>query len=307
MILFSEETLDLSDVVGEMAETADVASNVSSDLEKLNPNFLWDMVKDYTPLVLNLFYQLLIVLLIFVIGRKLIRWIGKGSEKALGKTHIEKGMKKFLTSLLTWCLYIILAFIIADRLGINTTSFLTFLGTLGLGIGLALQSSIANLAGGILILLMKPFVVGDYILFTGGDGTVDNIGLIYTTLITPDNKQVMVPNGSLSNGTITNVTAKDIRRVDLVIGIGYHSDLLLAKHLLSDIIEKNALVLHDREKMVYVSELGASSVVLGIRVWAKTSDYWDLKWALTEHIKIEFDKAGIEIPFNKMDIYIKEK
>lgn len=307
MILLSAETLDLSNVVGEMVENTDVASNVSSDLQKLNPNFLWDMLKEYSPFLLNLFYQLLIVFLIFFIGRKLIRWTGKGLEKALSKTHIEKGMKKFLASLVSWSLYIVLAFIIADRLGINTTSFLAFLGTLGLGIGLALQSSIANLAGGILILLMKPFVVGDYIIFSGGDGTVDNIGLVYTTLITPDNKQVMVPNGSLSNGTITNVTAKDIRRVDLMIGIGYTSDLLVAKNIVSRIIEENTLVLHDREKMVYVSDLAASSILLGIRVWAKTSDYWTLKWALTEHIKIEFDKAGIEIPFNKMDIYIKEK
>ena len=188
---------------------------------------------------------------------------------------------------------------------IAATSLAAAFASCGVAIGLALQGSLSNFAGGVLILVMKPFVVGDYVVACGVEGVVKEIGLVYSKLTTTDNREVLIPNGNLANGPITNVSANPTRRVDFTVGVSYTSDLKLAQQILRDLGEKDEARLADQDVTVFVGALGASSVDLGLRVWVDASNYWSCKWRLTEQIKEEFDKAGIEIPFNQLDVHMK--
>ena len=192
-----------------------------------------------------------------------------------------------------------------EKIGVPSASIIALLGSATLAIGLSLQSSLANFAGGILILVMRPFGIHDYIICEGTEGTVQNIGLVYTTLVTIDNRKITIPNGSLSNAVITNVTAQPKRRVDLTVGIGYTSDLKKAKEILNQIYENDPLILKEDGITVYVDQLADSSVILGARGWTNTTDYWTVRWRILEQIKLKFDQAGIEIPFNQLDVNVK--
>ena len=171
-------------------------------------------------------------------------------------------------------------------------------------VGLALQGSLSNLAGGILILLMKPFVIGDYIIQGSDEGTVTEIGLVYTKLLTSDNRVVMIPNGQLSDDSLTNVTSSTTRRLDITVGISYNADLKDAKAILDRLGREDPARLPDQEMNVFVSELGDSAVILGLRFWVNNGDYWQANWRLNEQIKLEFDAAGIEIPYNQLDVHL---
>lgn len=256
-----------------------------------------------------LLINVLIALVILYIGNKLIKYIVKLFYKVTEKANIDAGVKKFLASIIRVLLYGVLIVIIADKFGIDTTSFIALFTSAGLAIGLALQGSLSNFAGGVLILVLHPFHVGDYIIdnSTGREGVVEEVSLFYTKLVTGDNKSISIPNGSLSNSAITNVTAKGTRRLDLVVGIGYSADLKLAKKLILDIVAKREKVLKDKDIKIFVSELGASSVDIGIRCWVNGSDYWTEKWEITELIKEAFDANGIEIPFNQLDVHMKSE
>ena len=181
-----------------------------------------------------------------------------------------------------------------------------FLGAAGLALSLALQQSLGNFAGGLLILIMKPFRVGDYIISPSGEGKVSMVGLVYTTILTTDNKAITIPNGTLSNSTVTNVTAMDKRMLELKVGIAYEADIRTAKAVLERVYREHPMVKKDEDIKVFVDSLGDSSVVLGIRGWVETSDYWQTRWDLLERIKLSFDEAGIEIPYNKMDVHLKQ-
>lgn len=286
------------EVIGSMAEEG------GQVLETLDPSALSAVLKQVGPWLLSLGGKLLIALIIFLIGRKIIRIVQKMMSRSFERAGVELGVSKFLKSLTEFSLYALLIIIIAGQMGISMTSLIAVVGTASLALGLALQNSLANFAGGVLILMMKPFKVGDYIVCKEGEGTVSMIGLVYTTLVTIDNKAITVPNGTLANSTVTNVTAMDKRRLDLTVGIGYRSDLKKAKEILEQLYRDHPAMIKEEEITVFVDSLGDSSVVLGARGWVLAGDYWKTRWDMTEKIKLAFDEAGIEIPFNQLDIHM---
>ena len=194
----------------------------------------------------------------------------------------------------------------AERLGINQATIVAVLGSAGVAIGLAWQGSLSNFAGGMIILVSRPFSRGDYIITPKAEGIVDTIGIIYTILLTPDNKRISIPNGALANDVITNVTANDIRRIDIQVGVAYNTDIRRAKKLIKEAFDENGLVLKNNEILSYVSELASSAVILGGRAWCKTEDYWTARWGIIEEIKVKFDKNGIEIPYDQLEVHINE-
>lgn len=243
-------------------------------------------------------------LIVWVIGKKILKALLKVLGKALDRSRLDEGVTKFMLSLSRFAGNVVLVIMIIDILGFDTTSFIAVLGSAGIALGMSLQGSLANVAGGILILLFKPFAVGDYIVAGGYEGNVTTIDLLYTKLITIDNKMVTIPNGTLSNSSIVNVASQPQRRLDIQIGIGYSSDLKLAKRLLLDAMNKQAGVLTDKDIKVVVKSLDDSCVTLETRCWVMTSDYWNVRFALLEGYKETFDDNGIEIPFNQMDVHI---
>ena len=267
---------------------------------------LLDTMKSYLPKVIDFGINILLALVIFFIGKIIIKWMLKICNKFFEKAKVEISIRRFLNSLLKVALYVILIIIICDRVGINTASFIAVLGTLGLTVGLALQGSLSNFAGGVLILALKPFKVGDYIVDngTGCEGKVDRIDLFYTKIITGDNRAVFIPNGSLSNSAITNNTEFDIRRVDIEFGISYAADIDKAKEIIKNIAQNDEGAFKGKDVMVFVSSLDASQVTLTLRVWCETDFYWDVKARMTENVKKELDANNIEIPFNQLQIHM---
>ena len=269
-------------------------------------NKLLDTIEGYIPKVIDFGVNVIITLVIFFIGKIIINWLLKVCNKFLEKAKVEISIRRFLKSLIRVVLYVILIIIICDRVGINTASFIAVLGTLGLTVGLALQGSLSNFAGGVLILLLKPFKVGDYIVDSGSgaEGKVDRIDLFYTKIITVDNRAVFIPNGTLSNATITNNTEFNTRRVDFAFGIAYESDIDKAKAIIYDIAKNDENALLDKEISVFVSSLDASQVTITLRVWCETDYYWDVKARVTEAVKKSFDANGIDIPFDQLQVHI---
>ena len=249
-------------------------------------------------------WKIVFALLIWFIGKKLISLSLKLLRKVFDRGSIDLGVVNFTMSIIKFALYAVLILMVIDELGIQTTSLITVFGSAALAVGMSLQGSLSNFAGGVLILIFKPFKVGDYIVVGNYEGTVRTIEILYTKLTTVDNKVVMLPNGTLSNSNIINVGAEDFRRLDIEMSIGYSSDLKLAKTLLNTIVNNNPAVIKDRDIKVIVKSLDESCVTLETRVWVKTEDYWDTRFTLLEEYKAEFDKNGIEIPFNQMDVHI---
>lgn len=253
--------------------------------------------------VINLGKTLLIAFLIYFIGKKLIQWILKLTKKFMQKTNMDEGVSKFIVSLLRAILYGILFICVIGKLGIPTSSFIALIGSAGVTIGLALQGSLSNFAGGILILLLKPFRVGDYIIVNGLEGNVVGIDIFYTKLLTGDNRFVVIPNGTLSNSELINVTNEPVRRLDLLIDVDYSSNLKQVKEVLSRIALNSEYVIEEEYQTdVYVNSFEASSIQMGYRVWVKTEEYFKAKWALLEEIKETFDRENISIPFDQLDV-----
>lgn len=253
--------------------------------------------------------KILIALVIYWLGNKLIKFVLGLTDKAMNKAHLDEGVQSFLKSALKIVLFIVLVFIIISYLGIATTGLAALFASAGVTVGLALQGSLSNLAGGVLILILKPFKVGEYIIACGDEGTVTSIEILCTKLRTGDNKVIVIPNGALANSNITNVSREEFRRVDFVFGVAYDSDLKLVKSLLQTAGERHELVLkdEDHEIKVFINEFGASSIDFGFRVWCKNSDYWTVKWDLMEQVKDAFDANNIEIPFNQLDVNMKNQ
>ena len=251
--------------------------------------------------------NILIAIVILIIENKLIKWVLKLIGNSFKKTKIEPMVAKFLISLIKFALYFLIAIIVISVLGIPTTSLIAALSAAGLTLGLALQGSLSNFAGGVLILLFKPFTIGDYIKEDthGNEGTVTGIDLFYTKITTIDNKTIVIPNGTLANSSLTNYTAQEKRRIDILIGISYDSDIRKAKSVLADVIDGCDRIIRDEEISIYVDNLGESQITLGVRVWTKTDEYWPVRWELLEKFKCEFDDNGIEIPFNQLSVTIK--
>ncbi len=236
-------------------------------------------------------------LLIWIIGSWVIKKVLKQTNKLMDKKGYDKSLQKFLMNLLSWTFKIVLIITILGVLGIETTSFAAILASAGLAIGLALQGSLANFAGGVLIMIFKPFKIGDLIEAQGELGVVKEIEIFTTKINSPENKEIIIPNGTLSNGNITNYSTEGLLRVNLTIGIGYDEDIKTAKAVLLKVLTDNPQVLNDPAPTVNVSELADSSVNFAVRPWATTADYWDVYFGTLENCKIALDKAGIEIPY----------
>lgn len=258
-------------------------------------------------MILNLGMRVLLAMLFFFVGVQLIKFVRKIVVGAMVRAGAETGAVQFLGSFVKAALYVILVFLIASYFGMDAASIVALLGSAGVAIGLAVQGSLSNLAGGVLILLLKPFKVGDYIIesVTNQEGTVSEIQIFYTKLLTGDNRVIVLPNGSLANSSLVNVTASNCIRLDIRVGISYNANIKQAKKVLEDVVKNDPAVMQDKDILVVVDELGDSSVNLLVRCWFKNDDYWDGKWRITEECKYALDEAGIEIPYPQLDVHMK--
>lgn len=286
-------------------EAMELAKEVQQDLEQLKPNVILDTMKSWVPGLVTLGYRLLAAGIILMIGFRLARIIQKMVGKTFTRMEMEVSLKKFLASAVYACVCILAIFVAAEKFGISSASIIALLGSAGLALSLSLQNILGNFAGGAALLMLKPFKTGDYIICGTEEGTVASIGLVYTTLNTMDNRMVILPNGSLSNSNLTNVTAQEKRRLEIKVGISYQSDLKRAKEILEGLFAAHALVRQEEGILVFVDSLGDSAVLLGARAWVATGDYWNVRWELTEKLKLAFDEAGIEIPYHQVDVHHK--
>lgn len=262
---------------------------------------LYNMLIAYLPKIIG-------ALLALWVGFKVINLIGKGFYKLMTKKEVDVSLKDFLVKLARIALKVMLIVSVISMIGISTASFVAAIGAAGLAVGLALQGSLANFAGGVLILLIKPFRVGDYIEARGYSGSVNSIQIFHTVLKTPDNKTITLPNGPLANSEIMNYTLEDTRRIEFVFGISYGDDISKAKEIINNIINNDERVLKEPEPMIAVGALADSSVNINTRVWCKKEEYWNIYWDMFEKVKKEFDENGISIPFPQRDIHmINEK
>lgn len=271
-----------------------------------NPGAIRTYLEGMVPSLLSFLVQVIVAIIVLLIGSRIIKFLLKLIRKSLDRSKVEAGVVTFLCSLVKYSLYFVLAMIILAQFGVTTSSVVAVLGSAGLTLGLALQGSLSNFAGGVLILLLKPFVVGDYIIdgVTGQEGTVSSITIFYTKLLTIDNRLILIPNGTLSNSSITNVTHMEKRRIDLLIGVSYEANLAKTKQVLLDVVKSEDKILPGEPVDVYVSELADSSVQMGVRAWVKTEDYWPIRWKMTEDIKNALDANGISIPYPQMDVTV---
>lgn len=285
-------------------------ATASTEVEEFvqNPGVVKTYLDKYTPAVIGFLVQIIVAIIVLLAGIKIIKSVVKVIKKGFDRSHIDDGVGTFLTSLIKYALYFILVMAILSSFGIATGSVVAVLGSAGLTIGMALQGSLSNFAGGVLILLLKPFVLGDYIIddTTGEEGTVSNISIFYTRLKTIDNKVVLIPNGKLSDSCITNVSMMEKRRIDIYVTVSYSADLQKTKNVLNNVAISQVLRLEGEPIDIFVSELKDSAVEMGIRVWAKNEDYWTLKWKMTEDIKNALDANRIEIPFPQLDVNLKK-
>ena len=300
-------TSDLATAAVEETESESMeflANELGDKVEKLSQISWKEMFERYVPVVCDYLLRIALVLVIFFVGRKLIKKIVSLCDQALKRHGMEVTVRRFFCNVINALGYICMLGILLQTVGLTATSLTALVASAGVAVGLALQGSLSNFAGGVLILLMKPFVIGDYIVQGNTEGTVKEIGLVYTELITADNRLIVIPNGTLIDNSIVNVTATGKRRLELSVGIGYKSDLKKAKEVLIRLGENDPARDPENPVNVFVSELAESSVNLGLHVWVSSSEYWNAKWRLTENIKMAFDEEGIEIPFKQVEISV---
>lgn len=290
-----------------IADTTQEVTDATQEVVK-QVNQLTQYVQDSIPGLITFGLKVLAALVAFFIGRLVIRWIRKIVRRSFERSGADKGVEQFVDSLLKYGLYALLVFSLISSLGFDTTSVAAVLASGGVAIGLALQGSLSNFAGGVLILLLKPFVVGDYIIedTNGKEGTVKEIQIFYTKLSTIDNKTIVIPNGMLTNNSITNATAKDERQLDLRVGISYDADIRQAKSVIENLLIKDECIIKNEQINVFVHELADNAVVLGIRAWVKNEEYWETRWRLLEEIKLLLDENGIEIPYPQMTVHMQK-
>lgn len=265
----------------------------------------FDALEKLLPKILEGGMSLLWSLAFLFIGLKVISLIRKLLKGAMERSNVDTGVIQFLDALVKFAAYAVLILAMLARFGIQTTSFITLLGSAGVAIGLSLQGSLANFAGGILILMLKPFVVGDYISACGCEGTVMEISLFSTTLHSADNRNIVIPNGTLSNSNIIDFSANETRRVDMSVDVAYNSDLKQARRIIERILDCDDKVLKEPKYVVAVNELGDSGITILIRPWVKTEDYWTVKWRVLEQVHDRLNEEGIEIPFPQMTVHME--
>lgn len=284
------------------AETLEIEKMVE---EEIDPGVIEKFLEQLPERAFHLGLRVVLAALAFLVGVQLIRLLRSVLKKALKRSHVDDNAVRFIDSFVKFGLYFVLILMIASGLGVDAASILALLGSASVAVGLAVQGSLSNFAGGVLLLLLKPFVAGEYIMdANGNEGTVEAVDVFYTQLITPDNKIVVLPNGNLANGTITNYTRCRERRIDIPVGIAYKEDIQKAREVLEKVVRKETGIIEEKEIRVFVDSLGESSVNLNVRCWASQSAYWDTKWHLTEQIKYALDEAGISIPFPQVDVHL---
>jgi small conductance mechanosensitive channel len=246
--------------------------------------------------------RILFTVVVGMIMMKIVMGIVDRTLAKSGSGNVALG--KYLRSVIKVVLWILLILTVAGSMGINVTSLIALFSVAGLAVSLALQNTLANLAGGVMLLVTKPFEVGDYIESNGVGGTVTDIAIFYTTLTTPDNKKIVVPNGALSNSVVVNYSANDTRRLDLTFSISYNTDLDLAKKVLLSCAKLDERIFSDPAPVVYITEHADSAVMIQLRVWLRKENYWDVNFAMIEQVKRSFDQLGVEIPFPQMDVHL---
>ncbi len=298
MVLAAADTMSAAEEVAEV--TQDTVEEVSR---------MTQILQDNIPQIISFAFQVVLALVFFFIGRCLIKWVRKVVRRSFERSKADTGVATFVDSLLKYGLYFLLIFSIAARFGVDTASVAALVASSGVTLGLALQGSLSNFAGGVLILLLKPFEVGDYIVEDTNmkEGTVKEIQIFYTKLSTIDNQTIVIPNGMLTNNSLTNATAKDERRLDLKISVSYEADLREAKSLIEKIVTEDPCVMQDKEILVFVDDLAESAVVIGARAWVRNEEFWPTKWRILEEIKLKLDENGIAIPYPQVTVHMQEK
>ena len=293
---------DFSTAVESAAEQIEQIEPIRpSDLTITN---LRNMLEGLLPDIRKLAFNIIVCIVIYLVGRQIIRLMHRMLDRALRRRSADAGLTKFLDSVLDISMRAFLIFMILGQLGVNTASIITVFGTALIAIGMSLQGSLANVAGGILILLMKPFRVGDYVMTTFGDGTVQAIGLVYTTITTVDNRVLTIPNGTLSNSAVFDTSAMPERRLDISVGISYDSDIKKAKEVMERVYLSCPAVIAEKGINVHVSSLGDSSVGIEAFGWVPKTEYLSSKWYIMEEIKLQYDAEGIKIPYPQMDVHL---
>lgn len=276
-------------------------------MKNMNWNEIWtNLLKFATEFLTSWGIKLLVAILVLVIGIKLVKVFVKFIKTSKKLDKLDESLRSFLSSFSSILLYFVLIITVAMILGVPATSFITILASCGVAIGLALQGSLSNFAGGIMILLFKPFKVGDYIEASGESGTVVEISVVYTVLLTPDNKRITVPNGSLTNSVIKNYSSEELRRVDMTFSTGYECDIEKTKKIIAEVINNHPKALKDPEPFIRVSEHADSALTYVVRVWCKSENYWDVNFDIIEGVKEAFDKNDITIPYPQVDVHVSK-
>lgn len=277
-----------------------------NEIKELSPEKTQNELEKFIPKLIQYGLLILLAIIVYFIGKKIVKMILKIIDKSIKRANIEPSIAGFLMAVIKVVLNGFLFIIIIGMVGIDTTSLAALVGSAGLAIGLAFQGSLSNFAGGVLIILMKPFRTGDYIISDSYEGTVTSIDIFYTRLITADNRMVVIPNGTLSNSNIINATSEPVRRLDLLIRVNYKVDINKVKEVLLNIMKLEERVRKDYDINIFIDDFNDTSISWAIKVWVNTDDYWGLKWDILEKIKIAFDENDIEIPYNKMDIMVTD-
>ena len=273
----------------------------------LKPGVIEEFLNELPSKALNFGMKVLLCIVLFLIGVKIIQLVRKMLRRSMEKAGAEEGVRSFVDSFVKAALYVLLGFVLLSWFGVDTASIVALVGSAGVAIGLAIQGSLSNLAGGVLIMLLKPFKVGDFIREDthGNMGTVTEIQIFYTKLSTVDNQVVVLPNGSLANTSLTNASGNRERRMDVKVGISYAADLKKAKEVLFSLLEENAQVIKEMDYRVFVDELADSAVILNMRCYFPQEVFWEEKWRMTENAKLALDAAGIEIAYPQLDVHMK--
>ena len=292
--------------MNETTAAEEVVETTKNAVEEMNQFTAY--LQENIPNIIEFGVKVLFAILFFLVGRAVIKWIRKIVRHSMERSNADVGVRQFVDSVLKVVLYFILLFSIATKFGVDAASVAALIASGGVAIGLALQGSLSNFAGGVLILLLKPFEVGDYIIedTNKNEGTVKEIQIFYTKLSTIDNKTIVIPNGILTNNSLTNATAKDERRLDLKVDISYEASIKEAKAVIETILKNDEAVLQDEDINVFVDALGESSVVLGARAWTKNEEFWSAKWRILEEIKEQLDAHHISIPYQQLMVRMAE-
>ncbi len=276
--------------------------------DTINEGVIETFLNELPGKIFNLGLRIVLAVIVLLMGIQVIKLIRRILKKTLLKSRIDESAVKFIDSFAKYGLYFLLVIMIASWIGVDAASIIALLGSASVAIGLAVQGSLSNFAGGVLLLILKPFSTGDYIKDElGNEGTVSSIDVFYTELITPDNRTIVLPNGTLANGSITNFTECQSRRIDIPVTIAYQEDIRQVKQILTRVLMEEESVQKEREIKAFVDALGEDGVNMNVRCWVQNKEYWEVKWRLTENIKYALDDNGIEIPFKRMDVRMIEE